>query len=154
MYRTLCLIVLALLLAACAPAAVATPDELPTAAPTRTPGGPTLTPISFIPPETTPARASEILRFEGQGAGQGGPLRLDAETTLRIHWEQFDETSLRIWVVNTDPNQSDPRYKKISVAFADVPSFGYTDVPLIAGEYRIEVESAGKWQVWVELLQP
>lgn len=147
---------LVLILAACAPGGQAAPaDELPTQVPSRTPGGPTLTPVSFIPPESTPVQASELLRFEGEGPGQGGPIRLDSETTLRIHWQQFDEQVFQVFVVNTDPNQTDPRYKKVSVALSAVPSIGYTDYLLIPGEYLLMVETgAGKWTVWVESIGP
>jgi hypothetical protein len=147
---------LVLILAACAPGGQPAPaDELPTQAPSRTPGGPTLTPVSFIPPESTSVQASELLRFEGEGPGQGGPIRLDSETTLRIHWQQFDEQVFQVFVVNTDPNQTDPRYKKVSIALSAVPSIGYTDYLLIPGEYLLMVETAaGKWTVWVESIRP
>lgn len=143
-------------LAACSPVLESAPaDELPTQSPTRTPGGPTLTPVSFIPPEAAPVQASELLRFEGEGSGEGGPLRLEVETTLRVHWQQFEEYPFRIYLVNTDPNQTNPQYKKVTVALSDVPSVGYTDYSLVAGEYLVQVEaSAGTWLVWVEAIQP
>jgi hypothetical protein len=145
---------LLMLLVACTPTAESLVEEsLP--APTRTPGGPTLTPISFIPPDAVPVQASELLRFEGDGPGQAGPLVLDAETKLRVHWQQFGEQIFQIFIVNTDPNQNDPLYKKVALALSDVPSVGYTDYTLIPGEYLVMVEtSQGEWIVWVEVVQP
>jgi hypothetical protein len=148
------LIFLIFFLAACAPATEPLPEEgLPV--PTRTPGGPTLTPVSFTPPDSAPAAASEVLRFEGEGSGQGGPIRLETETTIRVNWQQYGEEVMQIFVVNTDPNQEDPRYKKVALALSDVPSVGYTDYTLIPGEYLLTVETgAGEWLVWVELITP
>lgn len=156
MYRIF-LVLVAFLFVACAPPPEpAVLEDLPTTSPTRTPGGPTLTPISFIPPgDAAPQAATELVRFEGQGAGQSESLRLDSETTLRVHWEHYNEEFMQVFIVNTDPNQADPRYTRVAMALSGAPSFGYTDYTLITGEYRIEVLSdAGDWLVWVESITP
>jgi hypothetical protein len=150
MYRLLSLL-LVFVLAACAPAAPAEPQDAPP--PTRTPGGPTLTPVSFIPPDAPSATGSELLRLEGDGPGEG-QFTLQAETTLRVHWQNFGETVFQVFILNTDP-QAAPEYQQISMALAAAPSIGYTEYTFIPGDYLLKVETeAGEWQVWIESIQP
>jgi hypothetical protein len=149
MYRLLSLLLI--LLTACAPSVPSEPQD--TTEPTRTPGGPTLTPVSFIPPDAQPAPGSELLRLEGDGPGEG-VLTLSSETTLRVHWQNFGETVFQVFILNTDP-QAPPEYQQISMALAAAPSIGYTEHTFIPGEYTLKVEtSTGEWQVWVEAIQP
>jgi hypothetical protein len=153
MYRLLSLL-LVFVLAACAPAASPDVDEEPLVREsTRTPGGPTLTPISFIPPDATPAQGRELLRMEGQGAGEQ-TLTLAAETTLRLHWQNFDEGLFQVFVMNSD-TQAPPEYQQISMALAAAPSIGYTEYTFIPGEYQVKVQTeSGEWVVWVEEVTP
>ncbi len=153
MYRLL-FILLIFALTACAPAASPEADGEPLVREaTRTPGGPTLTPISFIPPDAAPAQGRELLRFEGSGAGEQ-TLTLVAETTLRLHWQNFDEGLFQVFVMNTD-TQAPPEYKQISMALAAAPSIGYTEYTFIPGEYQVKVQTeSGAWVVWLEEVTP
>ncbi|GAB4501214.1 MAG: hypothetical protein Fur0035_07550 [Anaerolineales bacterium] len=149
--RFLTLIFLTLALTACQ-AAPAT-EALPTLPPSRTPGGPTSTPIAFLP-ASTQVPADEILRFSGADApdGQSAVFTLTAPTTLRVNWREYSEGLFQIFV--SDPNQSDPAYRQVSMALSRAPSEGFTDYLFAPGSYSVRVESASAdWEVWVERLR-
>lgn len=147
--RFLLLIFLSAALAACGTTPAA--EALPTPAPGRAPGGPTSTPIAFLP-ASTGLPADEILRFSGSASAESAAFTLTTSTTLRVNWREYSEELFQIFV--SDPTQSEPAYRNVSMALSRAPSTGFTDYNFAPGTYTVRVESAaGDWEVWVERLR-
>ena len=121
---------------------------LPTATPTITlTPAPTPLPISVLPSEN---ETGDILKISGKGPDSSHTFTLDAETIVRVKWEQHSTGKFKLYVLNLDPAQSGTPSGKVLFEMVLGPSSGFADFSFIAGKYQVDVDqSDGPWEIWL-----
>jgi hypothetical protein len=118
--------------------------ETPTITPTP---AATPMPINVLPNGN---ETGEILKISGNGPDTSHTFVLDAETLVRVKWEQHSTGGFELFILNLDPNQADTQYGKVLFEMVLGPSSGFTDFSFIAGKYQVDIEqSDGPWEVWI-----
>ncbi len=92
----------------------------------------------------------EIKRFSGTGNSAETTIKLDGKQILRVNWSQNCINSFYLSLVNADAALANQDGSEIILSIAAGPSYGYSDYEFEPGTYKINIESDGSWEVWVE----
>ncbi len=163
------LLLLAVLLAACSPAADPAPPtqaEAPQeAAPTEA-AAQAEAPTEAAPAATEPPAAAteapaadatlapgELVKFSGEGFAPSDTFHLDAQANVEIAWEYTGSTQFAMWLVNDTEELTDPSLFRVLIEDAPGSTSESAQFTLEPGDYHLEVEQAdGPWTVTVRSL--
>ena len=150
-FKALALLGLVFLLAACAGPANGSPTLTPAvsdaALQTPVPSIVVTPSLAVVPTAAT----GEILRVSGNGPQGGIPLKLAADTRIRINWQETHTTAFTFTITNQDPKAANTQNGKITIDNTIGPASSYVDYLFASGDYIVAVEqSDGPWEIWIK----
>jgi len=100
----------------------------------------------------------EIIHLEGENSYRSAPFTLEGPKTIKAYWQQ-ESTGFKLEIVNAIEALAEEPGGSITFELAGGPSQYIEDSPFVApfeyipGEYILQIETDGSWEVWIKYFE-